>query len=321
MRRIARAAALALALAGLAAGSAAHAQYGTEGRILKQTGGPSFLFPWYTLGPEYTDAIQPFFGAVLDGLKTDDKFLALLTPRERKILQNVRIEPVNNPRAIFDAQPVGDGGIIRLSQGSTYFVDTFANVMGRYSRFSDDWMIAIFLESEFKITDKGQRWFQFATYYKWRNIPEPRMDEALNTEITVMGRLIVAAALTHELCHVFLGHGPLAMEYAKSLPIRRKRELDADRCAANLMMKNDINPEFAFTFSLALSKVASRPELDEHPVNEARWRALRGYGDAFIAHKVATGELPAAQAEKYREMVTRVQGVIMMVQRYWGKIA
>lgn len=320
MRGITALTASALALACLAGVSPAHAQYGPEGRTVKRTGGPTYTFPWYTLGPQYSDAIQPFFGVVLDGLKTNPIFLKQLTPREAKILQNVRIEAVNNPRPVFNALPVGDGGVIRLSQGSTYFVDTFANVIGRYTRFSDDWLIATFLESEFKVTDKGQRWFQFATYYAWRNYPEPKLDAALNADITQTGRLIVTASLLHELCHIFLGHRPLdTMEFAKSLPIRRKRELDADRCAAELILKNGLNPEYAFTFSIAMSKIARNPQEDEHPANEERWRAMRSYGDALIARKVATGELPAAEAEKYRAWITRLQGVILMVQNYWGK--
>lgn len=318
MRRVKTLSAIALALAMLAGASAAHAQYGPEGRSIKRTGGPTILFRWYRLGPQYTAAIQPFFGVILDNLKTHKPFLDQLAPKERAILQNVRIEPVNNARPIFKARPEGNGGVIRLSQGSTYFIDTFANVMGRYGRVSDDALIALFLESEFRITD-DQRWFNFNDFYALRGYPAPVVDEAMNRDITVLGRLMVAGALLHEICHILRGHTEPNMVFAKSLPLRRARELEADRCAADLMVKFDSNPEYAFTFSLALATIAAKPEDAEHPGNPERWQAMRAMGDSVIARSVAAGALAPEEAARYRAVVQRLQNVILMVSTTLSK--
>ncbi len=310
----------ALATAGLLlapSGSMAQTvQYGPELASVQFQDGPIAQYPYYNLPPsnfglDYLAVSHITFEGGLNALRSDTRFRTRLSPAQNRILDAVSIEVLNVDHVVMASSLRDTGSVIKVSRGSAFFVDYFIITMGLLEQLDDDLMIALALESEQGVNYARRRWFNPQTYFAMRGkLLQPPSPTGWGSTY-LNGNLLVQTALTHELCHLFLGHKPLE---APSLEVLRQREIDADRCTIDHLLALNANPEMGLTFALAVAVIGD-PASSSHPPSPERWAAARAAGEEFIAEAMARGFMTPIDAAKYRTGITRLQNAIQFAAK------
>ena len=297
----------------------AFAQFEYEGRVLRASASSEAVtFPYIPIDHQYGAQAHMAFESQLNMLRFNPVFTAKLKDRERELLNLVNIEIRDDQGPVFQVEFHNPKKpVMVFSWGSAFYAMAFGHVLGAYEILNDDMLIGYFLQSEQRAALTGQRWFELYKFIQLRgNTPPLGTDPKFIMSQQGSTNLILLATTLHELCHLFLSHEPQSVEDRRNVILQRNRELAADRCAGDHMMRIGANPEAAMTFATAFDFAQKDAESASHPPSPERLAQMRGFGDRLLAAAIASGAGNADEIRNYRPKLARIQTVIHDVYKY-----
>lgn len=246
-------------------------------------------------------------------------FMDGLSAHERDLMNRMNIRIINTERVAYAAELRDGVPEIQMSVGARIYIGQFMDAVRRVTDYEDAGFIELLLASEATLArPNGRRWYDPIIYMKGVGYPEITWSETEVAQMGGVGTHMTMAPVLHELCHHFLGH---ARERGAAYPSREvvyQQELDADRCAADHMLRIGANPQFGLLAILAVNYVTDDEAAIEHPVSRLRIALMREAGEAHGRRMVAEGVLTEEKAGRMAEIVDGIEGIFVTVRQRWG---